>query len=327
MATTSEFLDYEITDAASYAAVLRGSRVELSQLAPGPLRGHHLRAGLPGGGVSWVETNLPLRGNGRFPPGAWTLSVVTGTSTRSFQHGTQVRTGTIFAHGPDASQDGLYGRNFSVVCVALREALFENIVKGQFPEVSDLLKQEWSICEPSGARRRDLVVRFRQAARILRSDELVRRSTAAITAIQDELVGGFLGAFAQASPAQPVRPLAHAAELVRRSEKLVAKDDDHSLQVGDLCAGCGVPRRTLSLAFRKVLGMGPATYLRRLRLNRARRVLMCRDSGGRAVQVARVALDHGFWHLGRFSAQYRELFGENPSESARRSGASVDPLP
>lgn len=325
MTTKSEFLDYEITDAASYAAVLRGANVELSQLAPGPLRGHHLRAELPCGGVSWVETNLPLRGSGRFPPGMWTLSVVTGASTRSFQHGTQVRTGTIFAHGPDASHDGHYGRNFSVVCVALREALFESIVKGQFPEVSDLLKQEWSVCEPRGARRRDLVVLFQQAAKILRSDALVRRSTAAITAIQDELVGGFLGAFAQASPAQPVRPLAHAAELVRRSETLVEKADDHSLQVGDLCAACGVPRRTLTLAFHEVLGMGPATYLRRLRLNKARRVLRSSRAGNGSTRVARVALDNGFWHLGRFSAQYRELFGESPRDSARRSGAFRDP--
>jgi len=318
MATTSELLDYEITDAASYAAVLRGSNVELSQLAPGPLRGHHLRAELPCGGVSWVETNLPLRGSGRFPLGMWTLSVVTGARTRSFQHGIQVRTGTLLAHGPGAAHDGLYGRNFSVVCVALHEGLFENIVKGQFPEVSDLLKQEWSVCEPRGVRRRDLVVRFRQAATILRSDELVRRSTAAMAAIQDELVGGFLGALAQASPAPPITPLAHAAELVRRSEKLVEKADDHSLQVGDLCAACGVPRRTLSLAFHKVLDMGPATFLRRIRLNQVRRILKSRRAGNGTIQVSRVALDHGFWHLGRFSSQYRDLFGESPRASARR---------
>lgn len=317
MAVTTEFLDYEITDAESYAAVLRGSDVELSQLAPGPLRGHHLRAGLPGGGVSWVETNLPLRGSGRFPQGMWTLSVVTGASTRSFQHSTQVRTGTIFAHAPGAEHDGLYGRNFSVVCVALRQGLFETIVKRQFPEASGLLKREWSVCEPRGAPRRDLVVRFRQAAKILRSDELVRRSTAAITAIQDELVDGFLGAFAQASPAPPVRPLAQATDLVRRSEKLVGKAGDHSLQVGDLCAACGVPRRTLSLAFHEILGMGPATYLRRLRLNQARRVLRSPRAGGATTRIARVALDHGFWHLGRFSSQYRGLFGESPRETAR----------
>jgi transcriptional regulator GlxA family with amidase domain len=38
--------------------------------------------------------------------------------------------------------------------------------------------------------------------------------------------------------------------------------------------------------------------------------------------VKRVALDQGFGHLGRFSAHYRELFGESPSATiqvARRT--------
>ena len=116
----ADFFDYEITDAESYAAVLRGADVELSQLAPGPLRGHHLRVSLPGGQMSWVETNLPLRGGGRFPSEMWTLSVVAGARTRSLQHGTAVRTGTLFAHGPGAAHDGVYGRDFSLVCVTLR---------------------------------------------------------------------------------------------------------------------------------------------------------------------------------------------------------------
>jgi len=34
--------------------------------------------------------------------------------------------------------------------------------------------------------------------------------------------------------------------------------------------------------------------------------------------VTRLATDHGFWELGRFSVAYRALFGESPSESLRR---------
>lgn len=314
----AEFLDYEITDADSYAAVLRGADVELSQLAPGPLRGHHLRVGLPGGQMSWAETNLPLRGSGRFPPEMWTLTVVTGARTRSLQHGTPVRTGTLFAHWPGAAHDGIYGRDFSLVCVTLRGDLFEDIVKTEFPEVSDLLGREWRVYEPRDALRRGLVARFGQAARVLRTHEEVRRSPAAVSAIQEELVAGFLGALAQAAPPLPEPTLARAAALVRRAEKVVGSADAHALQVGDLCSACDVPRRTLSHAFRQVLGMGPATYLRRLRLNQVRRALTRRRAGNGTVKVALVALDYGFWHPGRFSSQYRSLFGESPRESARR---------
>ena len=60
-------------------------------------------------------------------------------------------------------------------------------------------------------------------------------------------------------------------EFVRRAEELAGKlageSDSQPLWVGDLCVGCGVPRRTLSHAFQQVLDMGPVTYLRRVRLN------------------------------------------------------------
>jgi hypothetical protein len=36
--------------------------------------------------------------------------------------------------------------------------------------------------------------------------------------------------------------------------------------------------------------------------------------------VTQVAIDHGVTHFGRFAAQYRELFGENPSLSRSRGG-------
>ena len=32
-----------------------------------------------------------------------------------------------------------------------------------------------------------------------------------------------------------------------------------------------------------------------------------------------IAADFGFWEFGRFSGQYRRLFGELPSETLRRS--------
>ena len=63
--------------------------------------------------------------------------------------------------------------------------------------------------------------------------------------------------------------------------------------------------------------MGPATYLRRLRLNQVRRLLRQPRVGDTPTRVTETALEHGFWHLGRFSFHYRELFGESPLESRR----------
>jgi transcriptional regulator GlxA family with amidase domain len=53
------------------------------------------------------------------------------------------------------------------------------------------------------------------------------------------------------------------------------------------------------------------TYLRHLRLNRVHSTLL--DADPRSVTVTAVACRWGFVHLGRFAAQYRQVFGEYPS--------------
>ena len=61
--------------------------------------------------------------------------------------------------------------------------------------------------------------------------------------------------------------------------------------------------------------MGPIRYLTLRRMHLVRRALLRADS---STTVTRIATDHGFWELGRFSVAYRTLFGETPSESLRR---------
>ena len=323
----ADLLDYEIRDAESYATILRGADVELSQLEPGPLRGHHLRVGLPGGEISWVLTNLPLRGRGRFAAGVWTLSVVTGSASRSLQHGIEVSTGTVFMHQPGVEHDGIYGRDFSIVCLGIRDELFAETISNEFPELSDLRSQPWRVSEPAAERRSDLVAQFEQAALVLRTDEDVRRSFSARLAMQDELLAAFFEALTEGILPSPTVAVSHAAALVRRAEDLAAAPEEISdvrpLSVRDLCVRCGTPRRTLNHAFQTVLGMGPATYLRRLRLNQVRRLLRQPSANDQPTRVTEIALEHGFWHLGRFSSQYRELFGESPHQSTRRNEGRV----
>jgi AraC-like DNA-binding protein len=69
--------------------------------------------------------------------------------------------------------------------------------------------------------------------------------------------------------------------------------------------------------FQDNFGMGAGQYLRLRRLNNAHRDLKRGRWGDKP--VTEVAYKHGFFDLGRFASAYRDVFGELPSETARRS--------
>lgn len=89
-----------------------------------------------------------------------------------------------------------------------------------------------------------------------------------------------------------------------------------SPSIHDICQQLGVARRTLQNAFQQTLGTSPHRYLRALRLNRARQAIKQQQ------RVADAATAWGFWHFGRFSRDYRQLFGELPSETMQRARRS-----
>lgn len=77
----------------------------------------------------------------------------------------------------------------------------------------------------------------------------------------------------------------------------------------------GVSARTLHTLCRELRGCTPMELLRQCRLDATRQRLL--DEAG--LTVTEAALECGFSHLGRFSAYYRDRFGESPTETRQRA--------
>ena len=105
--------------------------------------------------------------------------------------------------------------------------------------------------------------------------------------------------------------------LVSAARELMEASPDCPLSVAELCARLGMSRRTIQYAFEDVLDMNPASYLRAVRLAHVRKDLLGAGS------VTEAATRWGFWHFGHFSNDYREQFGELPSETLRRMRGAV----
>ncbi|MCO6188613.1 helix-turn-helix domain-containing protein [Rhizobium sp. L1K21] len=85
--------------------------------------------------------------------------------------------------------------------------------------------------------------------------------------------------------------------------------------IEDLAKQAGASIRALQLAFREELGMSPASYVQRLRLQKIHTDLLDPTNNE---SVAEVARKWGFGHLGYFAARYRVLYGEAPSETRKK---------
>jgi AraC-like DNA-binding protein len=106
-------------------------------------------------------------------------------------------------------------------------------------------------------------------------------------------------------------------DCVRRAERyLLDHLTDEEVRIASVAQAAASSTRTLYDAFKRANGMGPLTWLRTERLERARRDLLSARRGG--VRVTDVATRWGFQHLGRFCIAYRRRFGETPTQTLRR---------
>lgn len=98
---------------------------------------------------------------------------------------------------------------------------------------------------------------------------------------------------------------------VLRAYRFILNNFPEQITNEDLARISGVSLRTLYAGFHRFMGMSPQSFLRILRLQKAREEL---EQTGAEVPVAEIATRCGFTHMGRFSADFRRRFGRTPSE-------------
>lgn len=103
---------------------------------------------------------------------------------------------------------------------------------------------------------------------------------------------------------------------VRRAVSFFETNPDLEIGVADAARAGFVSVRALQVAFRRHLDTTPMAYLRRVRMDRVHADLVAADPA--ATTVTAVTAQWGFHSVGRFSADYRNTFGEHPRDTLRR---------
>lgn len=106
------------------------------------------------------------------------------------------------------------------------------------------------------------------------------------------------------------RRVGHINPTVARLIEKMEHNLSEPMQIDRLAAASGLSRRQIERLFRTDMGCSPARYYVKLRLERARLLLM-----QTTIPVVEVAIASGFLSASHFSRCYREAFGCSPQET------------
>ncbi|EHD19560.1 MULTISPECIES: helix-turn-helix domain-containing protein [Brenneria] len=101
-----------------------------------------------------------------------------------------------------------------------------------------------------------------------------------------------------------------AQRVVAKAQEALMENRDRPLTMDELCLMTHTSRRTLQNCFETVTGQSPAVFLKNMRLNGVKRMLVV---GNKDANISEIASKWGFWHLSQFTVDYKRLFGELPS--------------
>jgi AraC-like DNA-binding protein len=109
---------------------------------------------------------------------------------------------------------------------------------------------------------------------------------------------------------------------VKRAQEFLHAHAQEPLSLAEICAQLGIGSRTLQIAFKQHLGLGPMAYLRDIRLDAIRKILSDHDgvrqsSDQMRPKISELALKFNFLHLGHFAQHYQQRFGELPTDTMR----------
>lgn len=287
-----------------------GGMMDHTQLAKGRFVASLLSADLGASRLDWGAYNLPVLAIGEMPADRVTLGCILRSDEAGRLNGAKVQDATPLVLGEQAAL------NYQLA-PATQWSAFQ-IDRGVLEKVGICVptRYAWRPAANSEAAR-ELQQGLHRMLPMLHQIERKHADVLDPEALARSLQAGILALFCRAlasnSPASSL-PNIHRDRrmgLVRRARDLMESRIAEPVRIEALCAATGASWKILERAFFEVYSLSPRRYLTLRRLSLARRRLL---AGSPATDsVTGIATTCGIYHAGRFSAAYRELFGETPS--------------
>ena len=296
----------------------READVEISQTKRGSVTGEISQIDLDDGLISTGSFHGSVRVRGVMASDGIVLGTLMSADGPTFEWGKEVRTGDVGYYLGGHECDSIHNGSLNYILLTLP---FETLAHAASDRELNFPPDFWNnpgFSMTQARRSRELHLFLRTACAALEDHE-IHSSNAVRSAVLDECIDRFLGAFSvlEEGNADSIDLSPNHYRAVRTAEDYLRSNSEDAVRLSNLSDETGFSRASLNRAFMHVFDVSPITYLRRWRLSQVRRCLS--EEAEIGTSVTRAALRFGFWELGRFSSQYKDLFGELPSMTLKRS--------
>ena len=129
----------------------------------------------------------------------------------------------------------------------------------------------------------------------------------------DHIVDQLVQLMTNSPNTSPKKTTKRRLNAVSAADKYILDHPENPPSIQELCTATKTSKRTLEYAFHEHYQMSPKAYINNVRLHAVRKQL--RAASPENIHVCDAANNWGFWHMGQFAADYRKLFGINPSQT------------
>jgi AraC-like DNA-binding protein len=306
---------FSFVDPFPYQKAIRAADLEVLPTTKGSFHAELTQICLDRLWMQRARESLPRICVGAIRPGRRVIGFLTDANLPAIRHrGMEVGYGDIIVNTEDLMHRQTESKcDWGSMSLTLDDfdAAYKAIVGNEYPAMPLT-----HLVRPGSALMSRLLNVHERVGRMARTNPDVLASSEAARALEQELIHLMIRCLSEGVPLKRTAGAHRRDRILALFEDYLAANGGRALYLPEVCAAIGVAERTLRGACEEHFGMGPIRYLTLRRMHLVRRVLLRSDPS--ETSVTRVATNHGFWELGRFSVIYRTLFGEMPSESLRK---------
>ncbi|MFC7696113.1 helix-turn-helix domain-containing protein [Bradyrhizobium sp. GCM10028915] len=263
--------------------------------------------------------NLPTINTGFIKPGRSVLTFLTSSSPASMRHcGMTVSSGNIIVNDSDEihQQTEAEFRLGSISLEMSRLDAASQVIAG-----CDLFSNssQRQLVRPDAAMMSRLLDLHEIVGQMAANAPEILLVNEAARSLENQFIHLLVRCLTESASSRSINCGLRQARIIAKFHEYLEANPNVPLYLGDICGAIGAAERSLRAACEIHLGMGPIRYLALRRMHLVRRALL--QAGSSTTTVTGIAMEHGFWELGRFSVNYRAMFGETPSATLFRATA------